>query len=33
VRIPDSTAKAYLRVIANDPEGVERALAKSYRRD
>ena len=25
VRIPDSTAKAYLRVIANDPEGVERA--------
>ena len=33
VRIPDSTAKAYLRVIANDPEGVDRALAKSYRRD
>ncbi len=33
VRIPDSTAKAYLRVIANDPEGVERALAESYRRD
>jgi putative transcriptional regulator len=31
VRIPDSTAKAYLRVIANDPEGVDRALAKSYR--
>jgi putative transcriptional regulator len=33
VRIPDSAAKAYLRVIANDPEGVQRALAKSYRRD
>ena len=33
VRIPDSAAKAYLRVIANDPEGVERALARSYRRD
>ena len=30
VRIPDSTAKAYLRVIAADPEGVDRALAKSY---
>ena len=33
VRIPDSAAKAYLHVIANDPEGVERALARSYRRD
>ena len=33
VRLPDSAAKAYLRVIANDPEGVERALARSYRRD
>ena len=28
----DSAAKAYLRVIAVDPAGVERALAKSYRR-
>lgn len=31
VRLPDSAAKAYLRVIANDPEGVDRALARSYR--
>jgi putative transcriptional regulator len=33
VRLPDSAATAYLRVIANDPEAVERALANSYRRD
>ena len=33
VRHPDSAAKAYLHVIAEDPEAVERALAKSYRRD
>jgi putative transcriptional regulator len=31
VRIPDSTAKAYLRVIEADPEAVERALASSVR--
>jgi putative transcriptional regulator len=33
VRIPVSTTRAYLRVIANDPEGVDRTLAKSHRRD
>jgi putative transcriptional regulator len=31
-RLPDSTAKAYLRVIENDPEGVARALEASYNR-
>ncbi|MGH2617553.1 MAG: helix-turn-helix domain-containing protein [Thermomicrobiales bacterium] len=30
VRIPDGTAKAYLRVIAEDPDGVVAALARSY---
>ena len=31
VRIPDSTAKAYLRVIEQDPEAVAAALARTYR--
>jgi putative transcriptional regulator len=31
VRLPDSTAKAYLRVIEQDPEGVAAALARTYR--
>ena len=31
VRIPDSTAKAYLRVIDADPEAAERALASRVR--
>jgi putative transcriptional regulator len=32
VRIPDSTAKAYLRAIENDPEAIVRALEASYSR-
>jgi putative transcriptional regulator len=32
VRLPDSTAKAYLRVIEQDPEAVMRALETSYDR-
>jgi putative transcriptional regulator len=32
VRIPDSTAKAYLRAIENDPEAIVRALEASYTR-
>lgn len=31
VRIPDSTAKAYLRVIEADPKAVDQALASSVR--
>ena len=31
VRIPDSTAKAYLRVIEQDPEAVAAALSRTYR--
>lgn len=31
VRISNSTARPYLRVVAADPDGVTRALARSYR--
>jgi putative transcriptional regulator len=31
VRLPDSTAKAYLRVIEQNPEAVAEALSRTYR--
>ena len=31
VRIPDSTGKAYLRVIENDPDAIIRALEATHR--